>query len=565
MTKAKAGELLDFITESEEKKQVLVIESVEYLQALRKKLPQADIYVVLANEDISGDEEYANLGVHWTIMDYLSEPLPFDEEFFDIIMGDQLFLQAQNPQDIASGLGLYLKDIGCLLTSFTNARYWKNIRNLKEGHFYHVCTHVFTKNEMLTLLFASFYKEAAFARVEDDYATDQAFIQDLEQFGFENIDGDLGIRTWMVMATKSTPEILELKRLFTPAIRRELVNRLRRVEFSIDVRKNTKGLVELWDKAGIFPAYLANFIKETVMFTERFLANIIPALWQLQRQDLARELMAEMAATYNLHQDYEAVLSWQNKAENGAIPELMTEDNMEQPAGGNEPAALPSEKKVAFITCVNNEMWYEECQLYIHSLHIPDGMGIEFIPIRGAKSMCQGYNQGMKQTDAKYKVYIHQDTLIVNRDFINDMLKIFQEKNVGGLGVIGCRKLPASGIWWDGMRCVGRVLHACEAESVVDTICDEVEEPFVDVEAVDGLLLATQQDAPWREDLFTGWHFYEISQCKELQRRGYEVVVPYQDSYWCIHSPKEKPLDPTYEKYKRIFLKEYGEELEPEI
>ena len=31
-----------------------------------------------------------------------------------------------------------------------------------------------------------------------------------------------------------------------------------------------------------------------------------------------------------------------------------------------------------------------------------------------------------------------------------------------------------------------------------------------EVEGVDGLLMATQYDIPWREDLFDGWDFYDL-------------------------------------------------------
>jgi heterodisulfide reductase subunit C len=33
----------------------------------------------------------------------------------------------------------------------------------------------------------------------------------------------------------------------------------------------------------------------------------------------------------------------------------------------------------------------------------------------------------------------------------------------------------------------------------------------------------------------------------------------------CIHCPKEKPLAPEYKEYQKIFLKEYGQELDPEV
>ena len=172
MIEDKSGDLLKFIVPTEEPLQVLLIESVGYLKALREKLPKAEIYAVVHDEDICTEECYTGLGVHWTVLDYMSEQLPFEREFFDIVMGDQCLEQVGNPQDIASGFGLYIKSTGCFMTTFTNARYWRIIRALMQGHFYHICSHIFSKNEMLNLLFASFYKDASFAPVEDDYSND---------------------------------------------------------------------------------------------------------------------------------------------------------------------------------------------------------------------------------------------------------------------------------------------------------------------------------------------------------------------------------------------------------
>ena len=52
---------------------------------------------------------------------------------------------------------------------------------------------------------------------------------------------------------------------------------------------------------------------------------------------------------------------------------------------------------------------------------------VNVLPIRGANSMAEGYNAGMLQTDAKYKVYLHQDALILNRHFLLDTIAIFRE------------------------------------------------------------------------------------------------------------------------------------------
>ena len=224
------------------------------------------------------------------------------------------------------------------------------------------------------------------------------------------------------------------------------------------------------------------------------------------------------------------------------------------------------ENKITFITCVNNDYWYSECLLYLKHLKMPAGMTAEFIDVRGAKSMTAGYNEGMKRTCAKYKVYLHQDTLIVNKNLVTDLLKIFSDESIGAVGVIGCVNLPKTGVWWDGLRTFGRVLHACEPESIVDSHCLEPNGDYQQVESVDGLFIATQYDLFWREDLFDGWHLYDTSLCKEMQRAGYKVVVPNQSKdFWCIHCPQEKPLSAAYHKYQKIFLREYGDELNPEV
>ncbi len=226
-----------------------------------------------------------------------------------------------------------------------------------------------------------------------------------------------------------------------------------------------------------------------------------------------------------------------------------------------------NDRKICFITCVNDEDWYSEALLYLKSLHIPQGFSAQFEAVRGAKSMTSGYNEGMRRgADAKYKVYLHQDTLVVNKNLVQDLVDIFADNSIGAVGVIGCRSLPKSGVWWDGLRTYGRVLHACEPESVVDSHCMEPEGAYMDVEAVDGLFIATQYDLPWREDLFDGWHLYDTSQCREFLRRGLRVVVPNQEKdFWCIHCPKEKPLAAEYKGYQKIFVKEYGAELRPEV
>ena len=49
---------------------------------------------------------------------------------------------------------------------------------------------------------------------------------------------------------------------------------------------------------------------------------------------------------------------------------------------------------IAFIICVNNELYFEECKYYIERLKVPAGYDIDVIGIWEADSMCAAYNLG---------------------------------------------------------------------------------------------------------------------------------------------------------------------------
>ena len=51
---------------------------------------------------------------------------------------------------------------------------------------------------------------------------------------------------------------------------------------------------------------------------------------------------------------------------------------------------------IAFIICVNNELYFEECRYYIEHLEVSAGYDIDVIGIWEADSMCAAYNLGMQ-------------------------------------------------------------------------------------------------------------------------------------------------------------------------
>lgn len=214
--------------------------------------------------------------------------------------------------------------------------------------------------------------------------------------------------------------------------------------------------------------------------------------------------------------------------------------------------------KLCFISCVNDEELYEESVRYINSLHVPEGIVIEFVSIRNACSMTEGYNRGMKMSDAKYKIYLHQDVFLINKKFITEILDLFHSHpNVGMLGVIGAKQIPPSGVWWEAKEQYGAVIENSFNSKMRILSPGEVTNDIEIVEGIDGLIMITQYDLPWREDIFDGWHFYDISQCMEFINAGFRVGIPRQDQPWSIHDCGV-PSTESYDVYQQIFLDYYG-------
>ncbi len=217
-----------------------------------------------------------------------------------------------------------------------------------------------------------------------------------------------------------------------------------------------------------------------------------------------------------------------------------------------------NDKKVCFIICTNNEQYLSECLLYLNMLEVPEDYEIDVLTIEGAKSMAAGYNEAMNSSDAKYKVYIHQDTFICDRHFITKLLNVFsQDEKIGIVGTIGSKNLPKDGVMWHGKR-VGNFYRLDEIKKRRTVNIEKVVNGYEEVEVVDGLLIATSVDIPWREDILTGWDFYDVSHCLEMQRYGYKVVVPKQEEPWVIHDCGV-PSYWNYNKYREIVLQEYEE------
>lgn len=221
-----------------------------------------------------------------------------------------------------------------------------------------------------------------------------------------------------------------------------------------------------------------------------------------------------------------------------------------------------NDKLFAFIICTNNEIFLRECITYIHQLDIPAGYDIDIISIHDAPYMTAGYNAGMISSNAKYKIYMHQDTFILNKYFLHDILSIFQDdESIGMIGMVGYPTIAPTGIMWHETR-VGAIPLYGASNGYPEADCNNYRykktDGYSDVALVDGLMMITSKDLPWDEENLKHWDFYDAFQSMRFLLSGYRIVVPKQTLPWFIHDDGKLLSMWNYHSYRSLFLELYA-------
>ena len=258
--------VLQFIPSGPAPLRVLVVETSRLLPEIREKLPNAKIVAVTEYDIVPEVKELRALDVSWSILDYRTQALPFDEVAFDLIVAEPVLSYALDPYDLLLTLGHLLTDVGTLVTAFRNVRYHGVLAQLMRGEFPERERHLYAKAEIVRLLNDTLFKEMIFLPGEQDAENSGKRFADM---GFDDTSHDLATAVWLVKATRSTAAVANLKSLYKKETRKQLARLLHRIEYDVKREENIAALKELCVRAGIFPEYLADFIQETVLHPER--------------------------------------------------------------------------------------------------------------------------------------------------------------------------------------------------------------------------------------------------------------------------------------------------------
>jgi hypothetical protein len=215
---------------------------------------------------------------------------------------------------------------------------------------------------------------------------------------------------------------------------------------------------------------------------------------------------------------------------------------------------------MAFLSAVNDEAKYGRLVGSVEELEPVPGVEIGVFAARGEASLARAYERLRMEASAwRYKVYVHQDVVILNRSLVAELVRLFERPTVGLVGVAGCRFLPPSYVWWDGSGLYGRVIED-RGDGPRPLDFDQPSGTYQAVECIDGVLMAAQYDVSWDAEL-PGFHFYDVAQSTRYLLAGYDVVVPRQDEPWVRHDigPRADGPSPEYRSARDTFASRYGE------
>lgn len=217
-----------------------------------------------------------------------------------------------------------------------------------------------------------------------------------------------------------------------------------------------------------------------------------------------------------------------------------------------------NDHKFCFIICTNNELLLDEAILYINSLIVPDGYTFELLTVKDASSMTSGYNEAMAASDAKYKIYMHQDVFILNKNFLQDLLYVFHsDPQIGMIGMVGYACVSDSGLMWYAKRS-GSLYQKTPPHPyppLSQYTYSLSDDGYTYAAQIDGFMMITAWDYPWNEDILKGWDFYDVYQSLTFLSHGHKIAVPLQRHPWCMHDDSGVVNLSNYNYYRQIFMK----------
>ena len=204
--------------------------------------------------------------------------------------------------------------------------------------------------------------------------------------------------------------------------------------------------------------------------------------------------------------------------------------------------------KFCFIIVYNDENRLSECLNYINRIIIPEGYDIDLMTVSEVNSMAEGYQEAMEASDAEYKIYLHQDTYIINENILGDLFDIFKsDDKIGAVGNIGSLTFLGNTISLPN-EVYGEVISMKEPTDVLIQSSGKKNDwknskkKLFELDCIWGPFFATRYDIDWEELIENDWNYYSVIHSLSFREKGYKLVVPKLSKPWIIHDGNNQGL-----------------------
>lgn len=204
---------------------------------------------------------------------------------------------------------------------------------------------------------------------------------------------------------------------------------------------------------------------------------------------------------------------------------------------------------ISVITALGNRNKFETALL--PSLHKTNSVLqsngfnlLDLIKIDGSKfnNIAEAYNDGLKKSNYKIKVFIHDDIDLLNPNWVFKLLYAFANNPKCGLiGLVGTEKVNNFDNWWTAgeQYIYGSQLYR-EEKLLMNFKSINAQGKF-DIECIDGCFMATNQNILFDTNLeYDGFlTAYEHDYCKQFKSLGYDIgLINHLSWHDCVTQGK---------------------------
>jgi len=192
-----------------------------------------------------------------------------------------------------------------------------------------------------------------------------------------------------------------------------------------------------------------------------------------------------------------------------------------------------------------------------------DGVPHEIIPIRDAKSLCEGYNRGARGARGDILVFSHDDLEIVSEDFAAQLLDAMRGHDlIGVAGTTRLRRGKALCGGWPELQ--GQIGMPGERGSIIVTFFNTPGRYTENIQTLDGVFMAARRELvsalPFDEATFDGWHLYDLDFSWRASRAGHRCAT--LNTLLIVHQSSGN-FGAEYRRYMGRFLDKHGGAIEP--